>query len=191
MIETDQCGGTVQETGNAQQFAIWLMPDSSAGRLLCGVINELARRGVTPAFEPHVTLCTGRWNGALDDLKASVDWYAENLLPIDVDSMGIGYADNYFQYLYMSVSGEELQRAGQHFLEQLGVVKLPQVKPHISLAYNRDFISTDRTRLKAALEPLLPQVVRLVSLALVMPAGNDWCRVSNWQLVYCSTVFAS
>ena len=156
--------------------ALWLLPESSAGRALAGLIRELARRFDTPEFEPHVTLlgampCTAELHHCLGRLPATG--------PLALRVQGLESGTPPFRALYLRLdthAGLERLRTGAS--EGCPHREAQPWFPHLSLLYG-DLAPAVRSRLAGELAPRLPGQVLLDRIAAVDARGP----VAAWQVL--------
>lgn len=172
------------------KYAVWLLPESSAEAILEEVIRKIASQFELSRFIPHATLCSGEWSGELPELRKHVEAIASETAIVEADVVGVEGIDSYFQFFYLALDPEALQKVSDIALESLREAHLPSVGPHVSLMYSDDFTGIDRKALAGELKEKILERIVFKSLALVFPRANDWRDVANRQ-VECRVPFGT
>lgn len=163
-------------------FALWLVPTEDQARLFTAIIRDLARRFGTPDFPPHVTLCSGNLTTVPEDGMRRMDGLCADLRPFSLAVNGIGLADDFFSFLFVSLaeidSSAVFERALRIFPEGHG----PAIGPHLSLMYGDKGTPIDRSRIRAEIQDQLPERIRFDMVQMVMPRRGDWHDVSCWSI---------
>ena len=167
---------------NAQLYAIWLTPESAAYESLSSIIDNLAESSGTARFRPHATLCTGKWSGDLDLLKAKVDAIAEHSCRLQAATRGLDHRNRNFQFLYISLNPDGIQPVVDFVRQELPLADFPadEAGPHVSLMYSRQFDQIDRMDLTKRLTSKVPAHIQFEGLTLVLTKNNKWDDIDNW-----------
>jgi hypothetical protein len=160
-------------------YAVWLMPCAAQRDALRQTIDSLAARFGTPPFVPHVTLCSGVWNGPEAELIRRVDRLSAGL-PIELSVEKIDWTDHWSTFFFLQLRCETdlFERAADSIKGSHG----PDIGPHVSLLYGTDGTTIDRNALRAALD--VPPVIAFDGLALVRPKTGRWQDVEAWKICY-------
>ena len=166
-------------------YAIWLLPCLEQRDILRCVIRALAARyGILP-FEPHATLCSGRWIGEDASLIAEVN-RLKAVLPVTLRAEQIDWTDDWSTYFFL-----RLKEEGEVFDQAVASVSgahSPAVGPHLSLLYGMGGPLVDRPMLRREVAEKLPEEIRFDFLVLVTPDSGRWEDVDRWTVVSSSAL---
>lgn len=161
-------------------YSLWFMASEEYHRELQRAIEELSKFSGGPRFDAHATLI-----GLLDytgDHKKKLVLGAEALSrqssPIDVELLGVGMRNMYFQSMFLPISPTqplvELNQAARLIFHHQND---PPFMPHVSLLYGEFDWQLKREALQRVAAMLtFPLLVTFDRLALVRVDGypNEW-----------------
>ncbi len=164
-------------------YALWLTPGEPMFSLLAGEISRLSQEYFTPRFDPHVTLLSGI-TVPEEEARAQSALLADSLKPFRIELGDIGYLNEYFRCLFVSVvSTDVIIEARQAAQKAFGLRdKLPYT-PHLSLVYGKLQIETKK-RIAAGLGSLPGQTIEVRRLCLYRISGSpqEWKCVEKFDL---------
>ncbi|TAM81882.1 MAG: hypothetical protein EPN47_10770 [Acidobacteria bacterium] len=167
----------LDENPTGKGYSLWLVPSEPAHSLLAGVISRLGRDHSAPRFEPHITLLGGI---ALQDRKAmaKLDSLARILEPVKVELGEIGFLDEYFRCLFVTViAGSSLSSARRAACRVFARQNTPFM-PHVSLLYGKLPVEM-KHEIAAGLNSLSGQTFQVRRLALYKVSGS----VHQWKCI--------
>ena len=117
-------------------YSLWLVPErnSEEFHLLRKLIDKLAHRYRTPAFDPHVTLLGKIHDSKRDAVKKTRD-IAAMLSPFEIALGKIGSNGAYFQMLFSEIEQTPALMAANVALQKMFGMNGKDFFPHLSLAY--------------------------------------------------------
>lgn len=163
--------------------ALWLMPEEPMFTLLAGEISRLGQRFFTPFFEPHVTLVGGITADEEEAVAKSAS-LARLVEPSRIELGEVGYRDEYFRCLFVSVAPADLLiKAHRAALEAFDLQEEPAYMPHLSLLYGKLPVAT-KGELAAAYSFLSGQAFEVRRLALYRVSGRpqEWKCIGKFEL---------
>jgi len=163
---------------NLTRYALWLIPDETAGTQLQSVIDQLAEHYSGPRFAPHMTLL-GWVRGEEEALIEKTASLAARLAPIEVKATGFAGAPYYFRCFFAPLESSSSLRqavgdAAHHFGSSAGM----DHAPHVSLLYGQ----IDREEKKTIPQQIgekVPRQFTLDRLQLIRISVS----VSGWEIV--------
>jgi hypothetical protein len=159
-------------------YAVWAIPAPGERQRLLAVFRYLAERDEGPAFEPHVTLCSG--DAAPEDpLESRLMELAGDLAPFSADVGEVVKGDSFFTALFARVTMPDdlLGKSARAFPGS----HRPRVGAHLSLLYADASPAIDRTVMADTVARQLPATLRFDTLLLVHPTTGSWSDVSRWR----------
>jgi hypothetical protein len=152
------------------KLSVWLVPIARDDSMLQRYVERLAAALGSPAFPPHVTMCS---DPAVTTLTA-VGPAADLRLSLGLDALSFG--DDYFHGCYLTASDHApASRLQQRCAATLGAKVPENYPPHLSLAYGV-FDDTQRATAQALVTDL-PVHVTFDRLELWATDGP----VSSWR----------
>ena len=164
-------------------YSAWLVPARPLRDLLANVIGELGKRFGTPAFTPHATLCSGKWEGGLDGLKQRVDTLSSALQPMTLATHGIDCGGKRTTFFYLRLDRDQAAPLLTQATRALVGSHAPGIGAHLSLMYADPNAAIDRKRLAHELADRMPQQIDFDELQLVTPVGTVK-DTDQWQTQY-------
>ena len=158
-------------------YAVWAVPALAERQRLLGVFRYLAERDDGPAFEPHVTLCSG--DAAPDEpLAERLAELAGQFAAFTAEVGDVATGDTFFTALFvrLTLPDEILVHAARTFPGS----HPPRVGTHLSLLY-ADPSGVDRTLMAQTVARQLPGTLRFDGLLLEIPTTGSWRDVSRWR----------
>lgn len=161
-------------------YAFWLMPCEEQRGMLQESIDSLAARFNTPAFVPHVTLCSGTWEQGESVLIKAVDQLAPES-EVEMDAVKLDWTEQWSTFFFLRLQcGSDLS---ERVVEHLSGSHAPAVGLHLSLLYCFGGDPLDREALRNELADMLPEVIRFDSTAVAIPSTGSWSDVDEWKIV--------
>jgi hypothetical protein len=153
----------------AAELFIWLVPAARDAALLRKQIDQAASLLGSPAFPPHVTMCT---EPAVTKL-AAVGPLRD--LPLSVTFTALGFGDDYFHGCYLEAADDaRLRELQARCVAALGGEAPRNYPPHLSMAYG---VLNEEQRTSVAPLMDLPQTIIFDRLELWAGDGP----VSSWR----------
>jgi hypothetical protein len=162
-------------------YSVWFVPARPLRDMLAHLIGELAQRFGTPAFTPHSTLCSGRWDGSLDSLKQKVNAVSASMQPMTLAAQGIGCGKKRTTFFYLRLDNDLAAPLFAQAKRALHGSDTPEIGAHLSLMYAEPSARIDRKSLANELAERMPQQIDFDELQLVMPVAKGRNN-ENWQL---------
>lgn len=163
-------------------FALWLLPERSAGSVLRSAIDSLTARFRVPSFEPHVTLASGAADAQPQELRARCAESFAGLRAIDLEVDAMRSTSDRFTALHLALSGASFEPYLASALRLFPDWRGPRVGPHLSLLYVAS-VATDQTqRAGREILPVPLRVLRCDRVALAWPGSGDWDDIESWQM---------
>ena len=166
-----------------KRYALWLLPDETAGAKYADLINTLSERYHTPRFSPHVTLL-GRVTGSEDTLAQITRSLADKFCMLTLPAEGLAGETNYFRSLYVKLEcSKRLLETHEQASTSFAGRPASDYLPHLSLVYGH-LPETEKTKLGTEIEDKLPNDFQLDRLQLVYIAASvrDWRTVATCLL---------
>ncbi|HXH50741.1 MAG TPA: 2'-5' RNA ligase family protein [Terriglobia bacterium] len=163
-------------------YALWLMPGEPTFSFLAGQICRLCQEFSTPRFEPHITLLS-RIALAEEKALAKSAKLARILKPFAIELGEIGYLDDFFRCLFVSVvANPSISKARLAACRVFARQNEPYM-PHLSLVYGNLPVETKR-RVATGLRSLSGRHFRFRRLALYRVGGpvRQWKCVKTFDL---------
>jgi len=161
-------------------YSVWLVPAHPSRDALARVISEVAQRFGTPAFTPHSTLCSGKWEGGLEALKQLVDRLSSSLRPMTFATRGIDCGDQRTTFFYLKLDNDQAVPLFTQAARSLPGSHAPEIGAHLSLMYAEPTAGIDRKALANELSDRMPQQIDFDELQLVTPVGED-SSSDHWE----------
>lgn len=177
-------GRSPMETLSGRGVSIWLVPEEEEAASLRLLIQGLAERLGTPAFEPHVTLLPGL-RGPAEEIAHT----ASQLLAADLEAMTVPLgpvtaSPQPFRCLYLPVS-PTFRLIHAHAVVRSAFAPRDQgpFEPHLSLVYGR-LGDEEKRQVSSEIGASAPPKLRLWTLEVVRTEGSVamWQRVSRLPL---------
>lgn len=168
---------------SGRKISLWLVPEGEAGARLRALIDRLALRHGTPAFEPHLTLLGGL-EGPEAETRPPAGEVAARLRPFLVRLGALRHRDEYYRSLFAEAQkSPELLSARRAAEEAFGRAPDPHFLPHVSLLYG-DVPASAKEALIAEIGPELRVTFRAEALFVVATDGEpaDWRPVARQPL---------
>ena len=162
-------------------YSLWFVPAHPLHDMLGRIIAELAQRFGTTAFTPHATLCSGKWEGGLDDLKCQVDRLSSSLQPTTMATAGIDCGDKKTTFFYLKLDNKVATPVFTHSQRALSGSHAPEIGAHLSLMYAEPNANIDRKSLADELAGRMPRQIDFDQLQVVTPAGKG-ANTEQWQM---------
>ncbi len=148
--------------------------------MLARIISELAQRFSTPAFTPHATLCSGKWEGGLEDLKRRIDRLSSLLQPTTIATEGIDFGDKKTTFFYLRLDNKLATPVLTQAKHTVPHSHSPPIGAHLSLMYAEPSADIDREALANELADRIPRQIDFDELQLVTPVGRESAS-DHWQ----------
>jgi 2'-5' RNA ligase len=153
----------------AAELFVWLAPAEHDATLLRKPIEQAASLLGSPAFPPHVTMCT---EPAVTKL-AAVGPLRD--LPLSVTFTRLGFGDDYFRGCYLEAADDaRLRELQARCVAALGGEAPRNYPPHLSIAYG---VLNEQQRTAVARLVELPRTLTFDRLELWTSDGP----VSSWR----------
>ena len=124
-------------------IAFWLIPTEPAHSLFQGIIDDLARRFDAPVFEPHVTIHVGTDHADL--AEKALEQVARECTEISLTPVGIDQSEEFVKTLFVQFAVNlELRQLNEMIRQSVGDSLKYELKPHLSLLYNKMPAATRR-----------------------------------------------
>lgn len=168
-------------------YALWLLPAPASGDRLQPCIEELARRHGTPAFAPHITLCSGEGSADGADRRVAAEALARRWSPLEFPVEGLAWGADFFTFFFLRLRQPPGVDRIAEALAALPGCQGPPVGPHLSLLYadptpGSPGATIDRPQLAQELTPQLSSPIGVDRLALVRPGAGGWRHGWPWRL---------
>jgi 2'-5' RNA ligase len=158
-------------------YALWLTPGEPLFSHLAREVSRLSRELSTPRFEPHVTLLGGITLPEEKVLAHSV-FLARILKPIRIELGDIGYLDEYFRCLFVTVlPGPSISEAHRVACGIFACQGAPYM-PHVSLVYGKLQVEV-KQRIATGLVSLTGHSFSVCKLTLYRVSGP----VRQWKCI--------
>lgn len=172
----------LDENPAGKGYALWLVPDEPAFSRLASEISRLSREHSTRRFEPHITLLGGI---ALleENVLAKSASLARILKPFQIELGEIGFLDEYFRCLFVSVvAGPSITRAHRTACRIFARHK-PSYMPHVSLVYG-NLPMEIKHRIATGLSSLQGKAFQVRRLTLYGTSGpvRQWKWIKKFDL---------
>ena len=119
----------------ANLYSIWLKPSGNTYSELMNIISQLSKKYSSPIFEPHVTLIGGLADSEVNVISRTSK-LANLLKPITIRLMRIGYLNEFFRCLFITVEeSDSLMSANLTARKIFNRLQDPKFIPHLSLLY--------------------------------------------------------
>lgn len=167
----------------ASGFSLWLVPEGAWQARLARLIETLARRLGTPAFEPHVTLLGGAPGEEAQALAASAG-LARALAPLELRLTSLDALDEYFRCVFVHVAeSRELLAAHAAARVAFGAAEPAAFLPHLSLVYGDLSPAAKAPALREAEGAVgMRLLVRRLELVRTQGTPAEWRRLAGWGL---------
>lgn len=160
------------------RYALWLVPEDSAGDDLSGLIGTLSERYGGPHFPPHVTLL-GWVTGDDVQLAEKTSQLAAQFKELSLRTRGFGGDAYYFRCLYARLEkSAELLAAHDLASTTFGAGYADDYLPHVSLAYG--YLDLDeKIKLRSELNGSVPAQFNVNRLQLI----HITVAIADWRVV--------
>lgn len=163
-------------------IAYWLIPSEPAHSLFQRIINDLARRGDAPVFEPHVTIHVGA--DCADAAKNALGHAAGECKLIGLTPLGIDQSDEFIKTLFVQFAmSTELRKINDIIREAANDSSQYELKPHLSLLYKK-MEAAARRELAASINVPFSEVIfdAIKAVRCVSPTRSR-ADVEAWRVV--------
>ena len=141
-----------------------------------GLIEQLAEKGSTPSFSPHITLL-GQTKQKIDLFKPQMEEFFKNIEPFDISFSHMGMFDTYYRSIVMHTHpGSVLENMHTRAKSRLQEETRDLFMPHLSLQYSNLTLSEKQALLKDILIQF-PLTVRIETAVLIETNGGP----DQWQ----------
>jgi hypothetical protein len=164
-------------------YALWLIPQKEQAIALQAIIDDLARHGDTPPFPVHATLCSGTIQPDPRELKNLFTVFASNHSPLALANTGLRHSDDFFRFLLIRL-GSAPPLIFTEALRAFPDAHLPEIGPHLSLAYSEPRDSLDLETMPQNLTRALPKSIYFDKIELVIPTTGRWRDIGAWTTIY-------
>ena len=161
-------------------YSVWFVPARPLREMLARIISELAQRFGTPAFTPHATLCSGKWEGSLDELKRKVNAASTSLQPVTLVTHGIDCGEKRTTFFYLKLDNEQAAPLFAQARRALPGSHSPEIGAHLSLMYAEPDAGIDRKALATELAHRLPGQIDFDEVHL-LTATDAESGIDHWQ----------
>ena len=172
----------LDENPAGKGYALWLTPGEPVFSRLAGEIYRLGREHSTPPFEPHITLLSPI---PLPEEKALAKsaTLARILRPFQIELGEIGYLDEYFRCLFVTVAASPSISRARLFACRVFARQNAPYMPHVSLVYGNLLVEIKK-RVAAGLSSLTGQVFQVRRLTLYGVSGpvRQWKCIETFDL---------
>jgi hypothetical protein len=160
------------------RYALWLVPEDSAGEKLSGLIGTLSERYGGPRFPPHVTLL-GWVTGDDVSLSEKTGRLAGQFKELNVHTRGFAGEAYYFRCLYARLEkSSELLAAHELASTTFGAGYADGYLPHVSLAYGYLDLE-EKIKLRDELNGSVPAQFNVNRLQLI----HITVAIADWRVV--------
>jgi len=166
-----------------EKYSLWVMPSGPTASRFSQIISHLAAQYGAPTFPPHVTLL-GSIETELEDIVTRSQALALQINPYSITLGEVGYLDQYFRALFVSVDlSEGVMAAYQQAKQVFPEMHKPAYQPHLSLLYG-NFTVDMKEHMVEALGRDLKDEFEANALHLWTTGGavNTWHRIGTYQL---------
>lgn len=118
--------------GEGSGYSVWMMPNKEASERIREIIDDIASKNKTIAFEPHITLI-GSVHG--EGLWETTQELAARMKPIPITFESMGQTDSYFRCIFAKVVKNKQLESAYDDAVALFKAKRTDFMPHISLMY--------------------------------------------------------
>ena len=161
-------------------YVVWFVPTQPVRDMLARIISELAQQFGTPAFTPHATLCSGSWQGTVDELKRKVDTLSSALQPSALTGEGIDCGDKRTTFFYLKLDNEKTAPLFGQAKRALPGSHSPEIGAHLSLMYAEPNAGIDRKALATEFADRFPAEIDFDEVHLLTSVDAE-ASVEHWQ----------
>lgn len=120
-----------------KKYSLWLCPAAIFETAIQNQISVLADILSSPAFKPHITLCSPITGDPMQLTEEMLSFAAGNRA-INIHATEFAFTTDFYKSLYIKVDkSQSLLRLQKESLKNLGSSEMRSFDPHISLAYKQ------------------------------------------------------
>ncbi len=153
-------------------YSIWLIPSIAFYAPLHDQIKQIGNAHNLPIFIPHMTILSGIV-AEPEHLFPIFSQCAEEILPLTLDTDGIGHQSDYFRSFYIKIKlNTRLEEIFNELTKRFQTNTPLPFEPHISLAYGLDQTLVEKIQLDMG----IPKQIKMDALFLVNTKNpiNEW-----------------